>query len=341
MKLSREFKIGIVAILGLALMYAGINYLKGIMVFSSQRTYFAIYPKVDGLQKSNPVIVNGYAVGQVKSITLMGDSAHSLLVEMLISEDNLEIPSDTWARILSGGLLGTNEIQLVLGTNTDLAESGDTLQSSIEIGLMESVNKEIIPLKLKTEQLISDIDSIITIFQAVLNENTRKDLENSFKSISGAIQSLEKTAFRLDTLVIEEKDKLSLILDHVESIAGNLKNSNAELTNIIKNFSTLSDSLAQSNIKDAIFNASKAMNDVSLITDKINRGEGTMGMLINNDSLYNNLTQASQQLDLLLEDFRLHPNRYVHVSVFGGKKEKGVKLSRTEMEELKKELLKD
>jgi phospholipid/cholesterol/gamma-HCH transport system substrate-binding protein len=338
MKISKDLKIGLVAIVGLVILYAGINYLKGIMVFTGQRTFYAVYPRVDGLQKSNPVIINGYAVGQVRSVTLMTDTAHSLLVEMLISENNLQIPKDTWARILSGGLLGTKEIQLVLGTSTEFAESGDTLRSSIEIGLMESVNKEILPLKLKTEQLISDIDSIITIFQAVLNEKTRKNLEDSFKSISYAIQSLEKTAFRLDTLVMEEKHKLGLILDNVESISNNLKNNNANLTNVITNFSNLSDSLAQSNIKQAIFNASKAMNDVSDITEKINKGEGTMGMLINNDSLYNNLTQASRQLDLLLEDLRIHPNRYVHLSVFGGKKEKGIKLSKSDIEELKKEL---
>jgi phospholipid/cholesterol/gamma-HCH transport system substrate-binding protein len=338
MKLSKEFKIGLVAIVGLVVLYAGINYLKGIVVFSNQRVYYAVYPRVDGLQKSNPVIINGYVVGQVKKVTLLTDTLHSLLVEILISEDNLDIPSDSWARISSGGLLGTKEIELILGTSTQLAVPGDTLKNSIEVGLMESVNKEILPLKMKTEELISDIDSIITIFQVVLNENTRKNLEDSFTSIRLAIQSLEKTAFRLDTLVMEEKHKLGLILDNVASITHNLEHNNNEITNIIHNFSSISDSLAQSNFKEAIFNASEAMNDVSAITTKINNGEGSLGLLINNDSLYNNLTNASDQLDRLLEDFRLHPDRYVHVSVFGGKKEKGVKLTKSEIEDLKKVL---
>ncbi len=341
MKITREVKVGFIVLLGIGVLYVGVNYLKGVALFSDSRTFYCVYDKVDGVQSSNPVVINGYNVGQVRRVTLLPDVTHQLLVEISIKEKNLNIPKDSKARIQSSSLLGSKEIQLILGSSSTLAESGDTLYTSIESGLMESVNQEILPLKLKTEQLISDIDSIITIFQAILNEDTRDNLTKSLSSIQGTIQSLEVTAFRLDTLVKEEKVKFTSILGHVEAITGNLETSNEEITNIIQNFSSLSDSLLQSNIKTVINNASSAMSEVNSITEKINRGEGSMGMLINNDTLYHNLESASNQLDLLLEDIRVNPDRYVRVSVFGGKKENKVQLSRKDIETLRKQLKED
>lgn len=341
MKITREVKVGIIVLLGIGVLYVGVNYLKGISLFSDSRTYYCIYDKVDGVQSSNPVVINGYNIGQVRKVTLMPEAPPKLMVEITIKEKNLNIPKDSQARIQSSSLLGSKEIQLILGSSSESANSGDTLITSIESGLMESVNQEILPLKLKTEQLISDIDSIITIFQAILNEDTRDNLSKSLSSIQGTIQSLEVTAFRLDTLVKEEKVKFTSILGHVEAITGNLEASNQEITNVINNFSSLSDSLLQSNIKTVINNASSAMSEVNMITEKINRGEGSLGMLINNDTLYNNLENASNQLDLLLEDIRVNPDRYVRVSVFGGKKENKVQLSRKDIETLREQLKED
>lgn len=341
MKISREVKVGFIVLVGIALLYSGVNYLKGIAVFSDSRTYYCVYPRVDGIQPSNPVVIHGFVVGQVRKVSLMSDTTRSLLVEIVIKEKNLNIPIDTKARIQSSGLLGSKEVALQLGRSSEFALDGDTLFTGIETGLMESVNQEILPLKLKTEQLISDIDSIVTIFQAILDENTRSNLRKSLNSIRGTIQSLETTAFRLDTLVASEKVRLSSILGHVEAITGNLEANNEEITQILENFSALSDSLVQSEIKMVINNASAAMTQVNSITEKINAGEGTMGMLINNDTLYSNLTSASEQLDLLLEDLRVNPDRYVRVSVFGGKKEKKVQLSRKDIETLREQLKED
>jgi len=341
MKITREVKVGFLVLVGIALLYVGVNYLKGISVFSDSRIYYCVYDRIDGIQQSNPVVINGFVVGQVRRVSLMSDTSRSLMVEIAIREKNLKIPIDSKARIQSSGLLGSKEIQLFLGRSSQMAESGDTLYTSIEAGLMESVNKEILPLKMKTEQLISDIDSIVTIFQAILDENTRGNLRKSLNSIRGTLQSLETTAFRLDTLVVEEKVKFSSIIGHVEAITGNLEANNEEIANIVQNFSSLSDSLLQSNIRTVIDNASKAMSQVNAITAKINSGEGTMGMLINNDTLYNNLASASEQLDLLLEDLRVNPDRYVRVSVFGGKKEKKVQLSRKDIETLREQLKED
>ncbi|TVR39081.1 MAG: MCE family protein [Cryomorphaceae bacterium] len=340
MKITREVKIGFIVLIGIVISYVGINYLKGIAVFANQRSFFALYERVEGLQPSNPVVISGYQIGQVRRVTYLPIS-RQLLVEVSINEKDLAIPKDSRLRIQSSGLLGSKEILLQIGESPELAQHRDTLQTSVETGIMESVNQEILPLKLKTEQLLAQVDSVLTIFQIILDENTQTNVAKSLKSVRMAIQSLELTAFRLDTLVAEERSKLSEILNHVESISGNLAANNDALTNVIQNFSAISDSLLASDLKTVIANASDAMKEVSNITEKINRGEGTMGMLINNDSLYNNLTSASKQLDLLMEDLRVNPDRYVRVSVFGGKRENKVQLSRKDIETLREQLRED
>jgi len=171
--------------------------------------------------------------------------------------------------------------------------------------------------------------------QAVLDKDARKNLSQSFESIKRAIASFEKTALRIDTLVGSEKYKLQNIFTNVESISSNLKENNENLSSAIRNFASISDSLAQINIASTINNANVALKNITVVMDRINNGEGTIGQLINNDTLYSNLENATNDIDLLLEDMRIHPKRYVHFSIFG-RRDKGVKLTAREEKKLKK-----
>jgi phospholipid/cholesterol/gamma-HCH transport system substrate-binding protein len=198
-------------------------------------------------------------------------------------------------------------------------EDGDTLQSAQEDNLKQSVNKAIAPLQKKAEGLISSLDSVMVVVQQVFNENARQNLAKSFESIKLAISSIETTSFRLDTLVVAEKMKISSILTKVNLLATNLANNSDKLSNAINNFSNISDSLAKSNLIVAINNANTTLLHASSIMTKIDKGEGTMGMLVNNDSLYRKLDKSSADLDKLLIDLRINPERYVRVSVFGRK----------------------
>lgn len=318
MKLTKEVKVGIVTTIAIGCFIYGFNFLKGKDFFSTQRKFYAVYQDIDGLVDANPMLINGFRVGMVGDIELMNDGSGKVLVTLVL-DDEVNVPKNSIARVVSSDLLGSKAIQLVLGTGTDYAESGDTLVASQEDNLKQAVNKTIAPLQKKAEGLISSIDSVMVVVQQVFNESARQNLAKSFENIKDAIASLETTSYRLDTLVNSEKAKISSILSKINHLAGTLDENSGKLANVINNFSNISDSLAQSNLKQAINNADVALSQASSIITKINKGEGSLGLLVNNDSLYRKLDKSSEDLDKLLKDLRINPERYVHISVFGRK----------------------
>lgn len=338
MKVRKETKIGILVVVALALLFIGFNYLRGIYVFDKSRTFYGIYDKINGLEKSNPVVLNGFKVGQIKNIEIIQDGTGNLLVTMSVDKD-FDIPQDTKALLRAADLLGSMQIQLVMGNSAVLAQSGDTLTPDIEKDLVEGVNEQIRPIKNKAEGLISSVDSVIKVIEVILNPQSQENLVQSFKGINDAIASLQRTSFRIDTLVQEEKIRISQILENINQLSAVMADNGSELDNIIKNFSQISDTLAKAKISETLLNANLALNSVNEVVDKINNGEGSLGMLINNPELYNRLESASSNLDLLVEDIRVNPNRYVQFSVFG-RKNKSIELTKSELEQLK-EYVKD
>ena len=320
MKLTKEVKVGLVTVIAIGCFLYGFSFLKGKNLFSSQRKFYAVYHDIDGLVEANPLMINGFRVGMVGDIKLANDTSGRVIVTLLLNDD-AKIPKHSIAKVISSDILGSKAVQLILINNPDglYAQSGDTLQSAQEDNLKAAVNKTIAPLQKKAEGLISSIDSVMVVVQQVFNENARKNLAQSFEKIKGAISSLETTSFRLDTLVVTERVKISSILSKINTLATTLASNSDKLGNVINNFSNISDSLAKSNLTSAINNADVALSQASGIMTKINSGQGTMGMLINNDSLYRKLDQSSADLDKLLKDLRINPERYVHISVIGRK----------------------
>ncbi len=334
-RISTEFKVGVLVVAGIAVLFMGINYLKGFNLLEEQRTLYAVYENIDGLVESNPVTLNGYKVGQVKEIKLAGDGSGKIIVVLTIFEKELRIPKDSKARVYSSDLLGSKAVELKLGEANEYTTASDTLVSETQATLSESVNKEVLPLKRKAEGLISSIDSMVNVVNTIFNENARKSLSKSFKSIEKALTSLENTSFRLDTMIVEEKQRIRKITSNLSSITGNLRGRNEEIGNTLDNLSMISDSLADADIATTINNAKGAIGGLEKIIAQVEQGEGSLGKLVKEDSLHNSLLQASKDLDLLLQDLRMHPERYVHYSLFG-RKTKGLELSPKEERRLEK-----
>jgi len=331
--IRKESKIGLVVIAAIILFVVGFYFLKGINIFDRPTVYHSVYTKINGLETSNPVMINGYKVGQVKDISILKDGTGRLLVTILVSEE-VGIPKDTKALLKPGDLLGSMQLNLVLGESLEMAQSGDTLTPELSGDLFEEVNEQLRPIKVKTKSLLTSVDSVLQVIESILNTESQQSIIQSFKGINSAVANLERATFAIDTLVRDEKERISHIFKNIEELTTVLNDNGDELENIVDNFSQISDSLAKADVAATIRQANNALVEVDQIVTKINKGEGSLGMLINNPGLYNKLDSAANNLDLLVEDLRVNPNRYVQFSVFG-RKNKNVELTRKEMEQLK------
>jgi phospholipid/cholesterol/gamma-HCH transport system substrate-binding protein len=322
LKRRREIKIAVVFVAALALFFWGVNFLKGRDILKKQRVFYAIYDQVSGLVDANPVVINGFKVGKVQDIYFHPDGSGRILVKFMVSNNDIEIPKNSIARLFSSDIMGSRAIEIQLGRSSEKAASGDTLKTLLGTTLGEEVSNQMLPIKEKFQEVMASLDSVLVIIQFVFNEGTRQNLVQSFESIKMTIQNLEHTTQNIDTLVRTQRTKLSAIIGNVESITTNLKKNNDKITNIIENFSSISDTLAKVQISNTINNVNKAISEFSSIIEKINAGEGSVGMLINNESLYKNLESSSKELDELIEDLKLNPQRYLNFSIFGkgGKK---------------------
>lgn len=311
MKLSNEVKTGILITLTLAAFIWGLNYLKGKDVFTSRNRYFAVYSNVDGLVSSNPVFMNGYRIGIVNDIAFSPDKSGKLIVTLLIDK-NVFVARNSVAKIFSSDLIGTKALRIDLGDSKESLSDNDTLKAELEYSFAQQVGKEMGPIKDKTERLIETIDSLAVLMRQFLDSDTRSSLHRS-------IDHLESTMASADRLMGDERGKLLTMLGNMESITANLKNSNEEISHTLQNFSQISDTIAAVHFAEIIHTTQKTMEEANLAFSKINKGQGTIGQLVQNDSLYRNLENSSKNLDKLLIDLKEHPGRYIHFSVFGKK----------------------
>ena len=314
MKIRREAKLALTALAAVFILIWGINFLKGSSLFESKSTFYGVYDSVEGLKVSSGVIYRGYQVGQVISIQFTGERFDRVLVKFSVDK-GLELPSNTLAMIQSADFMGSIVVALVPGDSHVTAVSGDTLRSQVERGLMEQVSQQMLPLKQKAERLLGSLDSVMLIVQGLFNEETKKNLSNSFGSIDRTLRNLEGASGNLDTLIQGESARISSILQDVNSITGNLRNNNEEISTILGNVSAISDSLRQASLHQTLMSLDYILATTDSIMNKINRGEGTIGALLNDNDLYYNLNQVSENLNRLLVEFRYNPKRFINLSL--------------------------
>lgn len=315
MKLKREYKIGIYAIIVLVAFILGVNFIKGRDIFRKHRKFYAVYHDIGGLVEASTITINGLNVGNVSDIYFTDDTSGNILVELTLYK-SIGIPKNSVARIASPDLLGTKVIQIVMGNSPELAESGDTLTAEMQASLSEEVNRQVAPIKRKAEDLMLSIDTLLVAVRAVFNTEARENLNLSFLHIRQTISNLEHTTYNLDTLVYGQRNRIERILFNIESITGNIRENEGKINNVIANFEAISDTLARTNVKKTIDDVDNAIMNFSTVIQKINSGEGSLGLLINDKQLYSRLENSSKELNLLIADIKLNPHRYLNFSVF-------------------------
>lgn len=310
MKLSREIKTGIIVLSGIVAFIFGLSYLKSSSLFEDTKTLYAVYDHVGGIQSGTQVTINGVVVGNVIGIKIKNDKFQSVVKLSIDDKYNFSVNSS--AEIYDTGIIGGKGIQIIpVFDNAAMVKTGDTLKSSIKPGLTALVQEKLTPLQLKVEGAVSHADSLLINVNDVLDDRTRVELRQSIAGLNALISSFKSSADKLNILLEANKGQLDRSLKNVDKIT--------------TNFSMLSDSLANAGLAKTVADFQKTVTRLNGVLGKIEQGEGSLGKLANDEKLYENLTEASKQLNLLLQDFRLNPKRYVNVSVFG-KKQKDYEL---------------
>jgi len=309
LKGKKEIFIALLVLTSIGLFYFGYGYLKGSNLFASGNTYYAIYGNVAGINNDDPVTVNGFRIGKIRSSTLIPNE-DVVVLELEISHTGLNIPKDSKAIIANTGLLGGKEIDLEMGTSSVFLGEGDTISSGTEEDIFSSLSSSLEPFEKKALEAVVSIDSVMKLVQLVLNEQNRTNLEKSMADVAVTMDNLNSASVDLKELIASESGKIKLVIDNLSKVS--------------KDFSQISDSLKDIKFNETINRVNASLDNANTILAKINSGEGTMGKLVNNDSLYLYLESASKDLDLLLIDLKENPKRYIHFSVFG-KKDKSEK----------------
>lgn len=306
-KISREIKTALIAILIIVSSIWGFNFLKGKNIFQHSYEYYARYNRLEGLVESGTVYIKGYKVGNITNINYDYNGSGDFIVKIVLTKD-YEIPYGSYVIIKTSNLIASaKDLEIVLGDSSLLHHIGDTLPSLKGEGLSELID----PITSKINMTLQTIDQTLKTLGTILTPEFNQHLQNSIASVDSSLEGIQNQ--------LSQGGDLYTSLDNLEDITSNLKQNNQNISNILSNLSELSDSLNQSNIKETIDHLNKTLLSIAEITDKINNSEGSMGLLVNDSSLYNELAQAVISLDSLLVDLKENPDRYVQVSVFGGK----------------------
>ncbi|MFQ3576240.1 MAG: MlaD family protein [Cytophagales bacterium] len=304
MKFSKELKVGVLAVVSSVMLYTGINFLKGIDFFSTANRYYVIYDNIAGLNVSSPVLVSGYTVGRVESIKLLPKKGYKLFLTLQIDK-KLELSDSTVALLVETSPLGDKAIELKIKEGNRILAKNDTIFSKTEKGMIASLSDKMAPI-------MSNLDASMAKINSILASIDTSKLKASQENLTGATVQMKQ-------MIAENRVNLGNTTRNVSNLTASLIETEKNLKPMLQKFNLVADSLSKAPIKQTVTNANLVMVQMNDVMTRLNKGEGTLGKLSKNDSLYTNLNNSANSLDKLLEDLRLRPKRYVHFSLFGRK----------------------
>ncbi len=323
--MSNNFKAGIIALIAIVSFILLVNFLKGENVFNRGTVLYAVYDDVHGLQETKPVTINGMTVGRVDEIDFTDDNTGNLLVQMTINTD-FEFDKNTEAIIYEPGFMSGAQIKLKMSRKGDIVHDGDYIIGKTEEGMMSVLAKEAVPLKQKLENVLISVDSTLLMVRSMASLKNKKsidklvnDLDNTILSFDQMAQSISKTtvnfnstANNFDGLAIEAKNMVSENRNKISSTFDNLNST-------LNNFNAISEDINKANLDETVANLDESLSSLNSILKGVENGDGSLGKLMKNEAVYNNLDNATKELELLLRDIKENPKKYVHFSVFGKK----------------------
>jgi phospholipid/cholesterol/gamma-HCH transport system substrate-binding protein len=319
MKISNETKIGLMAIIGIAMLIIGFNYLKGNGVFKKQRLIYAIYQDVQGLKKSNPVVINGLQIGRIENLD-GGKDMKRIVVTVSLTKD-VNIPKNSLA-IINPNLLGSPSLEIQLGNDKTYLQNGDTLLTTLSGTAFDEAMKLINPVLYEVRNAVQSLDSLMSTVTGVFDVQTKNNIKSMIRNLNLATASFVVTSESVQKLMDTQNGALAASLNNMKIFTANLNSNNKSLDSIMQNTKAFSRNLAAINLQQTLDTLNLAIDNFKAGSEKINSKDGSLGLLLNDKTLYNNLEATSNKINILLDDIRVHPKRYVSFSIFG-KKDKG------------------
>jgi phospholipid/cholesterol/gamma-HCH transport system substrate-binding protein len=317
MTISNETKIGALASVAIAVLFFGFNFLKGKNIFERSTKIYAVFHNVEGLENANSVKISGFDIGSVYKISETDPELNGIIVTISLKKD-VHIPKNSVASI-SSGLISSGFIQINKGDSKDYMQNGDTLLTQDKLNLMSQIQKGIDPIIGRLGSTLESLDTLVKQVSSMFDPRTK----NNFSAI---MANLAASTASLQTMLNTQTGTLARSLKNIDTFTGSLRNNGDRITRTLDNLEKTTNKLSNSKIEEAVASIESTMNELKGVISKVNSPTGTLGLLINDKKLYQNLESTSRSLNILLDDFRVHPKRYVNVSVFG-KKDKSAPLT--------------
>jgi phospholipid/cholesterol/gamma-HCH transport system substrate-binding protein len=321
-RVTKEFKVGLLAIVSMVLLYFGFNFLKGIDLFKKTKSYYALYKNIDGLTISNPVIINGLSVGRVSQIGILQQKGNVVAVEMTISS-KIRLAKGTVARLVNTDFLGSKAIELKLTDNDSFFMDGDTLRSDVDEGIAEF-------LKQSAGPVADNLGTTIARFNEILG-----NFQGNSENINEILDHLKGISAKLDQQLPEMQEKTIVLMDGLSRNSRELSDLMQRLKPIMADVNQITDSVKTLELSQTLTKTQQMLDNLNASLEQLKTGEGTMGKLMYDDSLYIYLSHTARDLDRLLVDLEARPGRYVQFSVFG-KKDRYEKQARKEEKRARK-----
>lgn len=311
-KFSREVIVGLTALITILVFIWLFSFLKGNNIFNSDDRYYAVYDDIGGLEESGLVEINGHKAGIVSNIEFINDGSGRLVVTLSINR-GYKIPAGSLAEITPETILAGMKVNLIMGEGPDFLASGDTLQSGIKLGMMGDIDKKLAPVISKADHVISDIDTLMDAFKLILTDDLRKNLHDGAENV-------ESVSRRVDEQLADSHESITNLISNLNSFSEMISKNNTVMDSTINNIAIVAGKLSESDIEASIDNFNTTVKETSKLLERLNAGKGSAGLLLNDDTLYTELTRSLEQLNLLLEDIKSNPGRYVNFSIFGRNK---------------------
>ena len=314
MKINNETKVGVLAVAAILILVIGFNFLKGKQIFKKQPTLYAIFKNLGSLEKSNVVKVNGLPIGTVYDFAPTNKEVDSILVEIHLNRD-VHIPDNSVA-LIDGSVLGAAYITIEKGPSNTFLESGDTINTRLDAGLLASLKTQITPTITRVNETVDSLKLVLGSINSMFDPNTQGNIKSM-------IASLAVSSAYLQRLLNTESGMVAQAVGNLNSVTGNLAKNNDQVTQAIRNVEITTGNLANARIKETVDALEGTVNElkssITKLDKNLNSNNGTLGKLMNDQKLYDQMNRAALSLEILLDDLRIHPKRYVNISVFGSK----------------------